>query len=158
MTETHTYTTDATTAARMTKAFVKMQFAQTKLRVVYALMLATVVFDLVLAHTDGLFISFGLIVFMVLLPILTYRNAKRAFGAYAASGSILSTGFGDEFVKIDTPKGNSEIKFSAFQDLKVRDGFVMLRHQGSGIHTVLPQELFPDEAIARIRQSLAPKK
>ena len=147
MSKTYSYTTEATTANRMAKAFLALQFSQTKVRILYGLIIAAILANLFAFSGQAVFITVILMVFAVLFPVLTYRNAKRAFDIFAAPGAVMSASFTDDTLKIGTAKGTSEIKYDTFEKVVNRDGFVMLKQRGSAIWTVLPKELFPDSAL-----------
>lgn len=85
--------------------------------------------------------------FAALGYVRTLRGAR--FRLY--DGAVLESGFGDGAMVLRNPLSTARIRYEGIQSVTARGNVVFMRQQGVPLLGVYPRELFPDEAIERIR-------
>jgi len=152
-----TYTADEQTIPRLTKGFLSFYYSQARVRAVYALFIVLLAFNSAVGQSATLGINVALVVYMVLLPVMIYRNTKRALRIWASPGMSMHTVVGSDSLTISTQQATSEVKFSAFRQLAVRGDCVILRQANTRIYNILPRQLFPDNSLVILRQHIPQK-
>lgn len=122
--------------------------------------LAIVVGDDLLPGVDGaswaivcaaVFTLLYLALISAIVYVTTYRNVRRALPV----GSVQRTGFGPEGFALESHLGTSRHSYRAVQSADTYGGFVFVRFVGQPLHHVLPDELWPAEAMSRLREANA---
>src|SRR5262245_60483768 len=85
----------------------------------------------------------------------SYLRTRRTFRARFPVGTAVESEFGRDAVVVRGPHGESTLAYADFTALHVADGWVLLRREGSQTVDVLPQALFPDDQLTRIRRAVA---
>jgi hypothetical protein len=83
--------------------------------------------------------------------VRTLRNARTRLGA----GMVLRSGFGPHYFVVAGSLGTGMTAYAAVRGVVVRGDFVWLRVVGRSAAAYAPRALFPDSAIARMRQAKA---
>jgi hypothetical protein len=91
------------------------------------------------------------LVFGALGYVVNCRNFRRT----VPPGTVQRTGFGrDEFVTANA-LSSSRFSYRAVHSFDSHGGFVFIRFVGQPVMRVYPRELFPPDAITRLREGSA---
>lgn len=110
-----------------------------------------------LTDTPGVipvFVVFG-VVFAVAFPTLQFATTARSVRRQCPIGEEWTTGFGTGSMRLETLRSTSEIAYSAFEGMIVRDGVVLLRRTIPRGIASIPVELMPTEAQQRFATHLS---
>lgn len=161
---TERFVARADTPRRMARAFVRERHRSPALWILYLLVLLTFA-ALVLTGMDP---SFGLgtrlvwAVVFALVPtaivvaavsVLAYVVTVRGARVRLFEGAVLESGFGAESFVLRNPVAESQISYRAIKSLRAHGEHVFLRQHGVAIISVYPRELFPDDALERVRSA-----
>jgi hypothetical protein len=161
----HRFVVQAGTAKAMARAFVRYRLGQLHVRLVFLGLWLVATLLLFLSYDadelsagarlyGGLF--YGLLFTLIVLAIgmaLTYVATRRLGRGRITEGAVLETGFGDDAVVISRPGSSGRTAYSVIRAVDVRKGFVFVRFDGNPVTNIYPRELFPDDALARLRQA-----
>ncbi|MCW2493662.1 MAG: hypothetical protein QOH56_3616 [Pseudonocardiales bacterium] len=139
-----------TTADGMAGALFWHQHSRPRLLGVYGGIAVAVVFLGVLVQSA--FVPIATV--LIALPLVSWtihRRLRRECAAIATTGGTFETGFGPTSLVIKTPLSESTMDYTDFDSVDVRRGFVILKHRGTRVYSVLPIGLFPAEDLDRIR-------
>jgi hypothetical protein len=89
---------------------------------------------------------------VVLTLLLGYVRTVRGARVRLFPGAVLESGFGESHMVLRNPLAESRISYRSVRTLVARGDFVFLQHHGSPVVAVYPRDLFPADALARIRQ------
>ena len=159
---TRRFVATADTPVRLARAFVAWRLRQWKPWVQYALVLLvfTTVF---LSGMDRRFslptrIGWSLVfailptlVLVALFNLVTYLRTARAARVRLPEGSVLEATFGDDDFEVSGPLSDLRIRYRAVESVRRHGDFVFLRQVGTNVVNAFPGEVFPEEAVARIR-------
>lgn len=84
---------------------------------------------------------------------LLYFRALRGGKVMLYDGAVFETGFGESEMVSRGPLRATRLRYEAISSVTQRGDFVFMRQRGHAIVSVYPRELFPDEAVQRIRQA-----
>ncbi|MDQ3028524.1 MAG: hypothetical protein M3R09_00530 [Actinomycetota bacterium] len=87
------------------------------------------------------------------LAALVYLRALRDAKVRLYDGAVIESGFGEREMVSRSPRSSSRLNYQAIGSVTPRGDFVFLRLHGVALVSVYPRELFPDDAMERIRQS-----
>jgi hypothetical protein len=161
----HRYVVQAGTAKAMARAFVRYRLGQRNLRLVFLALWLVATLLLFLSYDPdelstgarvygGLF--YGLLFTLIVLAVgmaLTYVATHRLGRGRMTEGAVVESGFGDDAVVINRPGSSGRTDYSVIRAVDVRKAFVFVRFDGNPVTSIYPRELFPDDALARLRQA-----
>jgi hypothetical protein len=88
---------------------------------------------------------------VALVNALTYRMTARGARIRLPEGSVLETTFDDDDFVVSGPLSVQRIRYRGVQSVHRQGDFVFLRQVGTNVVNAFPGEVFPDEAVDRIR-------
>lgn len=94
------------------------------------------------------------VVLAVVIALIGYVRILRGSRAHLYDGAVLESGFGEDGFVLRNPLASSRIRYRALRAVRVRGQQVFLRQHGSPLWNVCPRELFPDDALDRMRAHL----
>lgn len=153
------------TARLMARAMLRSAFGRRRLRVfLVAVTMGMTVLVFVSFAEDDLTTGTRLLstavwagVFAVLLvgvlAALIYFGNRRNFGQAVAPGTVMRTGFGRDGFVTSNDLSSSRFSYRAVRSVDLVDGFVLIRYVGQPVIRVYPGELFPPEAVRRLRNA-----
>jgi hypothetical protein len=146
----HRFAVTPSTADGMAGALFWYQHSRPRLLGVYGGVALAVVFLGVLVQSA--FVPIATI--LIALPLVSwtiYRRLRRECAAIATPGGAFETGFGPTSLVIKTPLSESRMDYTDFDTVDVRRDFVILKHRGIRVYSVLPIGLFPAVDLDRVR-------
>jgi hypothetical protein len=156
------FVADSRTSIHMARMFVKFVFLRP--RGIAALLIFCVVVWLNISlgmrsrPWDGGTFAIVLIAFVAILILAlsaVYISTRRRFRPQIPAGAALAIGFGESIFRIKSPTQSSEIAYSAYDRITVRDRFVLLRRRNTRFFAIFPIELFPGDRVEFMRAKIA---
>lgn len=153
---------------RMARAMVAWQFRNGRFRFVVggAPVVMAVYFyvsgynDSDLGMTGRLFASafwatvFALLLVLVLVALIYFSN-RRVLRQTTQPGSVMRTGFGSEEFVTSNALSSSRFSYQAVSSIDAIGGFVLIRYVGNPVIRIYPNELFPADALQRLKTEAA---
>lgn len=157
----HRYTADAGFAARMARALFRFGLSRPLVVVLLALIVLITSLGGVVVANSLEFVLVGAlcgllvgVLIDVLVAVLTFEKTRRRVAVIAPAGAEYGVGLGESAIRVIAPMSTAEVAYGAFQSAERRGEFVFLRHRSSRLFTVLAAELFPGDALQRLRERI----
>jgi hypothetical protein len=153
------YTTEPDYVSRFVRTYFAYRFSRPFTIVVWAVLASScaILFAVaILGHgRDGSFLTPSLfLAFVIGIYVLSYWSSLRQVGRQVPVGSVFGIGFRSNTMVIQGPQVTSEVQYSAYRSCLRRGRFVILTRRGSRMTSLLPAELFTDEAFELLRSKV----
>ncbi|RKR73984.1 hypothetical protein [Frondihabitans australicus] len=104
------------------------------------------------SHDLGLLL-YGLFIIAAFTLVygLNIRRSSRSIRTSYQPGSLVTTAFGYAGFTVTTPRGVVRHDYGAFRRVAVQGRWVLLLNRNVRVWSILPRDIFPDEAIERVR-------
>jgi hypothetical protein len=143
------FVADGSTAKRLAKASVRFLHTRPRVQIMY-LLVGIVVFVVIFpAAVSGAVI--GVLLSWLVVFGLISRAARKAAAGTAFPGAEFATGFGPVSFVTRTTQDTSEINYAAIDRIDSHLDVVFTKLRGSSRFSFLPAEVFPPDAVARVR-------
>jgi hypothetical protein len=90
------------------------------------------------------------LIVILIIGSIGYIRLSRNAKVRVPPGAVLESSFGPQDMTLSGPLGATRLPDTAVTSVVVKNGFVFLRQPGVPFVSVWPQDLFPDEILARL--------
>jgi hypothetical protein len=153
----HSFVVPQGYAARAARTYLAFRYTRTsQLIAVIVVVIATTFVGLALAT------SIGVPALAPIFPLFVnaggwlggFIQTKRQFSRDFVEGAVIGVAVEPTALVITAPSGKSELSYEWIESVTTRAGLVILKYSRAAIYVVLPHEVLPEDAVARVRASV----